>query len=148
MPYCSCFVAPLSRVERETEREKPALCCCGARGRGCHLSFVGSVSLGFLFVSCVVCCFYDSCFFCHWIVNLLLYETRVVNFCKERKAEVLPSLPARARLPARPPAASFQGRVCVACFVCVCPCVFPFLLGIGKNVNGMGCPSGTPPRRC
>jgi hypothetical protein len=58
-----CSVVKGRERETETEREKPALCCCGATGRGCHLSFVGSVSLGFLFVSCVVCCFYDSCFF-------------------------------------------------------------------------------------
>jgi len=135
--------------ERERHRERSPRSVAVGRGVGVAISLLSAPSRLVSFLFLVLCAaFTTRVFFCHWIVNLLLYETRVVNFCKERKAEVLPSLPARARLPARPPAASFQGRVCVACFVCVCPCVFPFLLGIGKNVNGMGCPSGTPPRRC
>ncbi len=137
---------------RERERERSPRSVAVRRAVGVAISLLSAPSRLVSFLFLVLCAAFTTRVFCHWIVNLLLYETRVVNFCKERKAEVLPWLPPRACLPARPrprpPAASFEGRVCVACFVCVCPCVFPFLLGIGKNVNGMGCPSGTPPRRC
>lgn len=123
MPYCSCFVAPLSRVEREREKEKkPALCCCGASGGGCHLSFVGSVSLGFLFVSCVVCCFYDSCFLPLDRQSVALRDSGCKFLVKSGKRKSFLRSPFAACLPARlrpPPACGFLRRESVRCVFCV-----------------------------